>query len=78
MSDIITNIDMLHTTPMGTMRICRNLGIDIDNVVEYCRVRILLPEAVIVRRGKNWYISTPECIITVNAASYTIITVHRV
>lgn len=32
---------------------------------------------IIERRGKNWYISTDNCIITVNAYSYTIITAHK-
>lgn len=78
MPDIITNVDMLHTTTMGMMRIRRNLGIDVDNVVEYCRARILSPESAIERRGKNWYILLPDCTITVNASSYTIITAHKV
>ena len=34
--------------------------------------------AKIVRTGKNWYILTGRCKITVNAHSYTIITAHRV
>lgn len=52
---------MLHTTAMGMMWIRRNLGIDVDNVVEYCRARILSPESAIERRGKNWYILLPDC-----------------
>jgi hypothetical protein len=29
------------------------------------------------RRGKNWYVSAENCVITVNAHSYTIITAHK-
>lgn len=77
MSDIITNIDKLHTTPMGVVRIRRNLGIDVDNVVEYCRTCILSPESVIKRRGKNYYVYGADFVLTINAASNTIITAHR-
>lgn len=31
----------------------------------------------IERHGKNWYVHTDGCVITVNASSYTIITCHR-
>ncbi len=75
--DIITNIDKLHTTEMGVGRIKRNLSLDTDDVVEWCKERILSKEAIITRNGKNWYIKVEKCIITVNAYSYTIITAHR-
>lgn len=74
--DIITNIEKLHTTEMGVGRIKRNLSLDTDDVVEWCKERILSKEAIITRNGKNWYIKVEKCIITVNAYSYTIITAH--
>lgn len=77
MNDLIQHIARLHTTPMGALRIHRNLGVGVDNVVEYCRARILSPHAVMERRGKNWYVLLPDCTITVNASSYTIITAAR-
>ncbi|MCL2281970.1 MAG: DUF3781 domain-containing protein [Fibromonadales bacterium] len=36
------------------------------------------PKAVITRKGKNWYVNIDGCKITVNAHSYTIITVHKI
>lgn len=74
-NELLGNIGLLHTTPMGAERICRNLGIDGD-AVEYCREKILSPEARISRKGKNWYVAVENCVITVNASSYTIITAH--
>ena len=71
------NTDRLCTTELGEIRIKRNLGLDCEDAVSWCRKRILSPEAVIERRGKNWYITTDGCIITVNAYSYTIITAHK-
>ncbi len=70
-------IDRLHTTPMGVERIRRNLGIDVPDVVEYCRELIRREDTVIGRQGKNWYAHCGDAVITVNAYSYTIITAHR-
>lgn len=77
MKELITNIEKLHTTEMGAGRIKRNLLIETDDAVQWCKTRILREDAVIERKGKNWYISVDSCIITVNAYSYTIITAHR-
>lgn len=75
-SEFILNLDKLHTTDLGIKRIKRNLSLDVDDVVAWCGNKIKEPSSRIVRRGKNWYISTADCKITVNAYSYTIITAH--
>ena len=76
-NELLKNIDKLHTTEMGVVRIKKNLDID-DDAVEYCRALILDPRAEISRNGKNWYVSVEGVVITVNAHSCTIITAHRV
>lgn len=76
--ELIQNLDKLHTTDMGFVRICKNLSLDVDDVVKWCYSKILSPNAAIVRKGKNWYIDIDECEITVNAYSYTIITAHKI
>lgn len=76
--ELLQNTEQIHTTELGAMRIQRNLSLDAEDVVEWCRKRILSEEAVITREGKNWYITVEHCIITVNAYSYTIITAHKV
>ena len=73
---LIQNINKIHTTEMGVGRISRNLDITGD-VVEYCKKKILKDESVVERKGKNYYIHVDDCIITVNASSYTIITAHK-
>lgn len=78
MNDLIENITKLHTTEMGIERIKRNLQIDVTDVVFWCRERILKQDAVTERKGKNWYVAIDDCILTVNAHSYTIITAHKV
>lgn len=76
-NELIENIERLHTTEMGVERIKRNLSLADDDVVEWCRSRILDKRAAIARQGKNWYIRIDGAVITVNAGSYTIITAHR-
>jgi len=76
MNDLIKNIDQLHTTELGAVRIKRNLLLETDNVIRWCRAQILAA-ASIERIGKNWYVTTDGCKITVNANSYTVITAHR-
>lgn len=76
-NELIKNIYKLHTTEMGANRIKRNLGLTNCDAVDWCRTRIMNNSAVIERQGKNWYVRIDGCIITVNATSYTIITVHK-
>lgn len=77
-NELLLSLDKLHTTELGAVRIRKNLRLDTaENVVEWCRTKIELPDAVITKRGKNWYIEVQNCMITVNAYSCTIITAHK-
>lgn len=76
-SELILNLDRLHTTELGVMRITRNLSLEVEDVVTWCREKIQSADASINRNGKNWYINIDNCEITVNAYSYTIITAHK-
>ena len=75
--DLLNNLDKVHTTEMGVDRIKRNIEVDVDDIVAYCIDKIKQENAVIERKGKNYYVSVDGIIITVNASSYTIITVHK-
>ena len=68
----------IHTTPMGAERIRKNLNLDTDDVVSVCRNIIRDNECSLQRKGKNWYFTNKNTVITVNASSYTIITAHIV
>ncbi|MBO5841076.1 MAG: DUF3781 domain-containing protein [Methanobrevibacter sp.] len=74
---LLENLDKVHTTEMGVDRIKRNIEVDVDDIVAYCIDKIKQENAVIERRGKNYYVSVEGIIITVNASSYTIITAHK-
>lgn len=73
---LISNLDKLHTTKMGIDRIKRNINLNTDDVVLWCRNKIVDSNSIIYREGKNWYIIIDNYKITVNAYSYTIITAH--
>lgn len=76
-NELLKNLDKLHTTDLGIVRIKRNLALNTDDVVWWCREKINSDKAVITRNGKNWYINADNCRTTVNAHSYTIITAHK-
>ncbi len=76
-NELLANLDKLHTTELGVVRIKKNLSLDTDQVVAWCRTKIESSDAVITRSGKNWYVKAEGCMITVNAHSYTIITAHK-
>lgn len=73
---LINHIDKVHTTEMGVDRIKRNLRLQVDDVVSWCKYKIQDKNSHIYKQGKNWYIEIDGCRITVNAHSYTIITAH--
>lgn len=76
-NELLENLDKLHTTELGVFRIKRNLKLNTEDVVKWCKDAILsADEDKIFRNGKNWYVKTGGCTITVNAYSYTIITAH--
>ena len=78
LDEVRANIDRIHTTPMGADRIRRNINLaDTENVVNYCKNKILAPDCKIYKDGKNWYCEIDGIRITVNSHSFTIITAHK-
>ena len=75
---LLNNIDEVHTTKMGIDRIKKNLKLDTDDVVEYCKNKVLDKKCNIYKQGKNWYCEIDNIKITINSYSYTIITAHTI
>ena len=75
--ELLRNLDKVHTTEMGVDRIKMNIEVDVEDIVKYCIDKIKQENAVIERKGKNYYVTVDGIIITVNASSYTIITAHK-
>ena len=75
---LLLNINKVHTTEMGNDRIKKNLKLNINDVVEYCKNKILDKNCNIYKQGKNWYCEIDNIRITINSYSYTIITTHTI
>lgn len=75
-NNLINNIDNIHTTELGIERIKRNLKLDTEDIVVYCKNKILDKNCHIYQQGKNWYCEIDNIIITVNVSAHTIITAH--
>ena len=73
---LLDNINKVHTTEMGINRIIKNLKLNTNDVVEYCKNKLLDKNCNIYEQGKNWYCEIENIIITINSYSYTIITAH--
>ena len=73
---LLDNISKVHTTEMGNDRIIKNLKLNTNDVVEYCKNKVLNENCNIYKQGKNWYCEIENIIITINSYSYTIITAH--
>jgi hypothetical protein len=75
-NDLLRNLEKIHTTASGAERIRKNLGLDAEDAVKWCAEKIETADGIF-RKGKNWYVLSDDCLITVNAHSFTIITAHR-
>ena len=73
---LLSNIDKVHTTEMGNERIKKNLKLNTNDAVEYCKNKVLNKNCNIYKKGKNWYCEIDDIKITINSYSYTIITAH--
>ena len=75
---LLSSIYKIHTTEMGSDRIKKNLKVNTNDVVEFCKNKILDKNCNIYKQGKNWYCEIDNIKITINSYSYTIITAHLI
>jgi len=75
-NELLSNLDKIHTTELGVERIRKNLGLDTEDVVKWYKEKTEKADDMF-RKGKNWYVHVDDCIITINAYSFTIITAHK-
>ena len=61
-NELLENLGRLHTTELGVIRIKKNLSLNVENVIEWCKEKISLSNAEITRKGKNWYITIDNCL----------------
>lgn len=53
MASLLNNIGKLHTTELDSERIKQNLSLSTENVVEWCKTKIMMSDAQIIQTGKN-------------------------
>ncbi len=75
--DLLKNIEKIHTTVLGKNRIKKNLELENDDVVNFCKNKIKDNKCKIYKQGKNWYCEIDNIKITINSYSFTIITAHK-
>jgi len=75
-NDLLNNFEKIHSTELGILRIKRNLELETNDIVDWCKHKIKQTDSI-YKKGKNWYVSFENCVITINAHSYTIITAHK-
>lgn len=75
-NDLFKHLDQIYTTELGIKRIKNNLHLENEDVVEYCRNKIINKDCKIYKQGKNWYCEVDTIRITINASNFTIITAH--
>ncbi len=63
---LIKNLDKLHTTKLGRDRIRHNLSLINGDIIDYCKKKILNLQAIIKRKGKNWYVKIAAITITIH------------
>ena len=73
---LLANLYKIKTTELGKERVRKNLGLDNDDVIDWCVQKIGQADSI-TQKGKNWYVYAGDVIITLNARSYTIITAHK-
>ena len=70
-------IEKLHTTPLGVERIKRNLSLQVEDVILWCKEAVAKAD-LSMQIGKNWYVYKDGAVITINTKSHTIITAHKI
>ena len=75
--NLLDNIEKIHTTEFGSIRLKQNLELETKDIVNWCKGKIKKSNNIF-KKGKNWYVSFENCILTINANNYCIITGHKI
>jgi len=76
-NELLSNLNKIHTTDFGVLRIKKNLGLDTPDIVAWCKQKIKTADKI-TGKGKNWYVYADNAVLTVNAYTFTIITAHKI
>lgn len=70
------NINKIHTTNLGRERISKNLNLENEDVISWCKNAIKNSDNIILK-GKNYYVYYEDSIITINKNNFSVITAHK-
>ncbi len=73
---LFTHLDQVHATGPCQERIRKNLGLDAEDVVRWCKQQIENPESL-TRTEQHWNVRGDGFVITIDAQSYEIVTARR-
>lgn len=76
LEEFLKNIDKIHTTQLGEIRIKKNLKLNDIDIIKFIKNLVTNEDTKISLKGKNCYLENDNTIITINKYSYTIITAH--
>ena len=75
---LLANLTKIHTTKLGIARIKKNLNLNTDDVVAFCKNKISATNCCVYKQGKNYYCLIDDIRFTIHANSYTIITAYKI
>lgn len=75
---LLLNLDKLSSTKLGLQRVRKNISLESEEVIQFCKEKIEKEVAKIEKVGKNYYIKIDSVEITVNANTFTIIAAHKI
>ena len=74
---LLQDIEKVHTTELGLVRIKKNLGLGDIDVIKYIKELINKPDSKVIRKGKNLFVDIDNITITINMYNYCVITAHK-
>jgi len=74
-SELLNNLNRLHTTELSIGRIRANTGFSIIDPRNWCKNLIKKADSV-VKMDNKWYVISDGIKITINADTYVILTAH--
>ena len=74
---LLANLDKLHTTDFGKVRLQKNLLLREENPVLWAKGLIQRSETKISHKEKNFFLSDSYIVLAIHTSSYTIIIGHK-
>ena len=77
-SILIDNLDKIHTTELGYIRIAKAMKLENEECIRKIKELVFQNNTEIVKIGKNYYIFHNNLKITINSYNFCVITAHNI